>query len=148
MGRARGADSGRIEAVAEEVGELPDGCAARVITSNGFPVSMKVSPEVQSKGLELDWVESRNLPASLTMLGKRELDDSSNRLMSWHWRDMQGAIVLRVPASVQIGGVIMIRESVLPGDGSVYICRMCMWRRPAGPRFLFCGHWRMRTVVR
>ncbi len=89
---------------------LPEHWAARVITEFGQPVAVKISAEAAGLGLEIDWASPENFPAELHSSGQAELDNSDDRIIAWHWADLPGALLLRLPANVELKSPVVIEE--------------------------------------
>ena len=96
--------------------QLPENYAARIITEAGRPVAMAISPEAAAAGLAVSWAEPGELPSKMQAMGRDELNESTDRVAVWHWRDLPGALVLSIPEGKRISTPVVIEERLTAGE--------------------------------
>ena len=84
--------------------------AARIITAQGIPLSITLSPEAQQSGLDIQWAAADQLPPSLDRIARDALDAAPDRIAAWHWRDIPGALVVSLPANTRLEAPVLIEE--------------------------------------
>lgn len=84
--------------------------AARIITAEGIPLSITLSPEAEQSGLDIQWAAADQLPPSLDRIGRESLDTAPDRIAAWHWRDIPGALVVSLPANTRLEAPVLIEE--------------------------------------
>ena len=90
--------------------------AARIITAEGIPLSITLSPEAQQSGLDIQWAAADQLPPSLDRIGRDALDAAPDRIAAWHWRDIPGALVVSLPANTRLEAPVLIEEHFPDSD--------------------------------
>ena len=89
-----------------------------MITEFGQPVAVKISREAVDLGLEIDWVGPENFSAGLNSAGQAELDRNDDRIIAWHWADLPGSLVLRLPPGAELKDPVIIEERLtVPSAG-------------------------------
>ena len=84
--------------------------AARIITAQGIPLSITLSPEAEQSGLSIQWAAADQLPPSLNRIGRDTLDAAPDRIAAWHWRDIPGALIVSLPANTRLEAPVLIEE--------------------------------------
>lgn len=89
---------------------FPPNPAARIITENGRPVSLSLSEEARRSGLSVEWASFDSLPPALEQAGREALQAAPDRIAVWHWRDMPGTLIVRLPRNIPMETPIVIQE--------------------------------------
>ena len=92
--------------------------AARIITAQGIPLSITLSPQAEQSGLSIQWAAADQLPPSLDRIGRDTLDAAPDRIAAWHWRDIPGALVVSLPANTRLEAPVLIEEHFPDPDPS------------------------------
>lgn len=90
--------------------------AAHIVTQAGRPVSITLSAKAEEAGLIAEWVNPGQFSETLIQMGTDELHASQERVAAWHWRDLPGSLVLRVPSGITITEPIVVEEHLVAVD--------------------------------
>lgn len=97
---------------------LPPEYSARIITESGWLRAINISEEARSAGLNIQWVSKDDLPENLELMGRDELEENPDRINVWHWKDLSGALIIRVPDNVSIDLPVIVEERLINRDGT------------------------------
>ena len=104
--------AGRPEPASDPL--FPPNPAARIITENGRPVSLTLSEKARRSGLSVEWASFDALPPALEQAGREALQAAPDRIAAWHWRDMPGTLIIRLPRNIPMEAPIVIQEHFAP----------------------------------